>query len=102
MNLDVSIDNNGIKMEASDGGAFAVRSDPGSGDSNTTALDLGIDTDTNEVTSFTGYKLVGDLNSVQIERLMGTKSFDRNTSLNSMQASMQVNSSVLLINMVDL
>lgn len=81
MNLDVSIDNNGIKMEASDGGAFAVRSDPGSGDSNTTALDLGIDTDTNEVTSFTGYKLVGDLNSVQIERLMGTKSFDRNTSL---------------------
>ncbi len=80
-NLSVSLDDNGIKMEATDGSAFSVRSDSSSNGINTTALDLGIDTDANEVTSFTGYKLVGDLNSVQIERLMGTKQFDRDTLL---------------------
>ncbi len=80
-NLNVSLDDNGIKMEATDGTTFSVRSDTGADSSNTTAIDLGIDTDTNDVSSFTGYKLTGDLNSVQIERLMGTKSFTRDTSL---------------------
>lgn len=87
--ISASIDGNGLHLESTDGSAFSVRSDPGSGDSNTTALDLGIDTDTNDVTSFTGYKLIGDLNSVQISRLMGTKSFDRDTTLleyNNIQA----------------
>ena len=80
-NLNVSLDGNGIKMESTDAAKFEVRSDPGASGTNTTALDLGIDTDTNEVSSFTGYKLVGDLNSVQIGRLMGQKSFSNDTSL---------------------
>ena len=79
--LSVSLDGNGLKMESTNGSAFTVRSDSDANSSNTTALDLGIDTDTNAVTSFTGYKLIGDLNSVQIGRLMGTKSFNRDTSL---------------------
>ncbi len=78
--LKARIEDNRLVIEATDGNAFNIRSDTSGDGLNSTAEDLGIAC-SEDSTIVAGKKLIGDINSVQIDSLMGQKTFSRDSSV---------------------